>query len=129
MAGKYLLDTNIVVGLFNGDAHIEKRITSVPEIYLSSVVLGELHFGARSSGRPEANTTRIEDFASSCTVLEITPETGRQYGLLKSSLKRQGRPIPENDIWIAASALKYGLTLVSRDSHFEHCERLRLEAW
>ncbi|HYX24501.1 MAG TPA: PIN domain-containing protein [Thermoanaerobaculia bacterium] len=48
---------------------------------------------------------------------------------MKTLLRRKGRPIPENDLWIAASARRHGLTLASRDSHFEHVEGLGLEVW
>ena len=129
MPGRYLLDTTIVVALFQGDQAVQARLAAAPEVFLPSVVLGELHYGAASSGRSEANAARIEDFAASCTVLSIDAPTARRYGQVKGRLKARGRPIPENDVWIAACALEHGLVVVTRDRHFDEVEGLTSEAW
>ena len=52
-----------------------------------------------------------------------------EYGQIKNNLRAKGRPIPENDIWIAALAKQYGLTLVTRDGHFGEVDGLAIEAW
>lgn len=129
MNGRYLLDTNIVVALFNGDSAIEARLDAAPEVFLPSVALGELYFGAAHSARGEINAARIDDFAAACTVVGIDAETARRYGELKGELRKKGRPIPENDLWIAACALQHGLTLVTRDRHFDQVEGLQADAW
>lgn len=129
MAGRYLLDTNIVIAIFNGEATIGQRLETGPEIFLSSVVFGELYFGAVKSNRPEANMGQVEEFARACTLVGNDDGTGRSYGALKYDLRRRGRPIPENDIWIAACALQHDLTLVTRDRHFKYVEGLPFEAW
>lgn len=129
MSGRYLLDTNIVVAPFNGDTALEARFDDAPEVFLPSVVLGELHFGAANSARSEANAARIDDFAASCTVTGVGAETARRYGALKARLGRQGRPNPENDIWIVACAFQHDLILTTRDSHFDQVEGLQIEAW
>jgi tRNA(fMet)-specific endonuclease VapC len=129
MSGRYLLDTNIVVALFHGDAAIETGLEAAPEVFLSSVALGELHFGAVQSGRPEANAARIDDFAATCQVVGVDAETARRYGQLKGELRKKGRPIPENDLWIAACALQHDLILATRDRHFDQVEGLQIESW
>jgi tRNA(fMet)-specific endonuclease VapC len=93
------------------------------------VTLGELYFGAERSSRAEPNIERIDRVASSTTVLPCTQDTARQYGLVRNALRAKGRPIPENDIWIAATALEHGLILLTRDAHFRHVEGLTVEAW
>jgi len=55
--------------------------------------------------------------------------TAQQYGDIKNQLRAKGRPIPENDIWIAAIAMQYQLTLVARDGHFHEVDGLQVEAW
>jgi len=55
--------------------------------------------------------------------------TAHQYGIVKELLRRKGRPIPENDVWIAATALLHGLPLVTRDAHFAHVDGLVVEVW
>ncbi len=129
MSGRYLLDTNIVVALFNTDPEVEARLETAPQVFLCSTVLGELHYGAAHSGRPDDNAARIEDFASTCFVVEVDAHVARRYGRVKAELRKKGRPIPENDIWIAACARQHGLTLVTRDRHFDQVEGLQTEAW
>ncbi|MCX5885058.1 MAG: PIN domain-containing protein [Proteobacteria bacterium] len=72
---------------------------------------------------------RIDDFALTTKVLNCSAETTKRYGEIKNRLKDKGKPIPENDIWIAALAKQYDLTLVTRDTHFNEIDKLKLEAW
>ncbi len=109
--------------------NLKSRRGSGLEAFLSTVVLGELFFGAEKSQRVQENVARIEKLASVCPVLPCDEETARCYGAMKTLLRRKGRPIPENDLWIAASARRHGVTLVSRDSHFKYVEGLGLEVW
>ena len=75
------------------------------------------------------NLARIDDFAARNVVLGCDTETARRYGEVKNGLRQKGRPVPKNDIWIAAIALQNDLTLVARDAHFREVEGLRVEAW
>ena len=129
MSGKYLLDTNIVIALFAEDPSVQKRIAKAAEVFIPAIVIGELFFGAFKSGRPKANSTRIENFAASNAVLACDIGTSREYGRIKHLLHKKGHPIPENDIWIAALALENGLTLVSRDEHFKEIDELKKVLW
>lgn len=129
MRGRYLLDTNIVIALLNGDLAVQRALTEAPEAFLSIFTLGELFYGAYKSVRIDQNLARLEDLATATAVLEVDPETARQYGLVKTRLLKRGKPIPENDIWNAALARQYGLTLVTRDGHFREIDDLWREAW
>ena len=129
MSGRYLLDTNIIIGLFNGEAAITRRVDSAPEIFLSCVVLGELHFGATRSKRMAANLARARGFAATCVIVSIDAETSAHYGRIRGELRAKGKPIPENDIWIAASAAQHDLIVVTRDRHFKQVDGLQTEAW
>lgn len=129
MAGRFLLDTNIIIAHFAKEAAVEQRLAIAPEVFLPSVALGELYYGACKSARVTANTRRIDEFAAKNTVLTCDTETAREYGRIKNGLRAKGKPIPENDIWIAAIARQYDLTLVTRDSHFNEIEGLATEAW
>ena len=71
----------------------------------------------------------MNEFAESCSVLICDTETSRQYGEIKNLLRAKGRPIPENDIWIAAIAKQHKLTLVSRDDHFKEIEDFLTLTW
>ena len=126
--GKVLLDTNIIIAFFSGEKAVTQHIAR-SEIFVSSTVLGELHFGAHKSTQAASNEMRIEEFASSALVLSCDAETARHYGQIKDRLRLKGRPIPENDIWIAASAMQHDLPLATRDDHFKEVDGLRIETW
>jgi len=127
----FLTDTNVAIASFKEEAVVLEKLKDIPseQIFVPVIVLGELHYGARKAARIEENLRRLEAFTESSNVLPCDATTARIYGATRDALRRGGRPIPENDIWIAAIALQHDLILVSRDSHFEHVEDLRLEHW
>lgn len=131
MSGKRLLDTNIIIALFADDPAVTERLKNinVDEIFTPCIVLGELHYGARNSSRVEKNVAKIEEFRTVAAVLQCDATTALHYGEVKFGLKQKGTPIPENDIWIAALARQYDLTVVSRDLHFEYVDLISFEVW
>jgi tRNA(fMet)-specific endonuclease VapC len=129
MTGKCLLDTNIVIALFANETAVKDGLAKTDEVFIPSVVIGELCYGAHKSTRAKENLGRIDDFATSSLVLGCDAETARMYGEIKNTLRVKGRPLPENDIWIAAIAVQHNLTLVSRDAHFSEIENLEVVSW
>lgn len=129
MSGRFILDTNIVIAIFSGETSIKEHLLKADEIFISSIVLGELFFGAFKSKRSKTNLKRISDFADSISILMCDKDTAYQYGNVKNKLLDKGKPIPENDIWIAAVAMQNNLILVTRDGHFSEIEDLRYENW
>ncbi len=129
MSGKYLLDTGIVIALFANERSVVEQIEDAEEIFIPSIVIGELYYGARKSGRVRENVARIDLFAEANVVLLCDNETSRWYGVIKDLLRQKGSMIPENDVWIAALALRQGLILVTRDSNFDAVTNLKTERW
>ena len=129
MTGKVLLDTNIVIALFAGESSVQQPLSTISEVFIPSIVLGELYYGAHKSAHAEKNIVRIDEFAANNMVLLCDTATAQQYGVIKNQLRTKGKPIPENDMWIAAIAKQYQLTLVTRDNHFQHVDELALEQW
>ena len=129
MTGRLLLDTSAVVDLLAGRADVQRLLDDVEELFVSTVTFGELFVGARKSLRAEANLTQIETFASAVAVLDCELETARVYGEIKDELRRRGRPLPENDIWIAAIARQHRLELATRDAHFAQVDDLVVVSW
>ena len=129
MSGSFLLDTNIVIAFLTGETSVQERLEQAEEVFVPSIVLGELYYGACKSSRVEENLAHIDDFAIRSTVLGCDTDTAREYGLIKNRLRESGRPIPENDIWIAAIARQNDLTLVTRDDHFSQVEDMKREVW
>ena len=105
------------------------NLDQASEVFIPVVALGELFFGAAKSGRPSENIDRVERFASGRAIILCDLDVAREYGRLKQRLKEKGRPLPENDIWIAAAARRHGMTLVTRDSHFREVEDLPTSDW
>lgn len=129
MNGRFLLDTNVIIALFAGETSLRNQLEQAKEVFVPTIALGELYFGAKKSRRAEENLKRLDEFAISASVLSCDLDTARTYGAIKNSLRQEGKPIPENDIWIAAIARQYGLTLVTRDAHFDGIDGLAAEAW
>lgn len=129
MSGRYLLDTNIVIALFADEKAVKDHLSKAEEVFVPSIAIGELCFGARKSGKAMENLARVEEFAANSVVLGCETGTSYRYGEIKDALRRKGHPIPENDIWIAAIALQHGLTLVTRDAHFNGIESLKVAVW
>ena len=124
---RFLLDTNIIVHLVNRDPAVEAKILDAGEILIPIIAVGELLFGAAKSSRANENFLLVRSFVEQNTVLLCDFDVAREYGEVKKELKALGRPIPENDVWIAAIARCWDLTLVTRDQHFQSVFRLRLE--
>ncbi len=122
MSGRVLPDTDIVIALFAGDPAVTEVLRQQDAIFLCVPVIGELLYGALSSVRVEQNLARLGEFVRAVKVLACDSETARTYANVKHSLRQKGRPIPENDVWIAAIAIQHGLKLYSRDIHFEQVE-------
>ena len=126
---KHLLDTNIIISLFDGNKEIADKIFKSPQIYTSSVVLGELHVGINRVSNKAKHLKKLTEFLELCSILDIDSDTATHYGRCKALLFKKGKPIPSNDVWIAATALQHGLTLVSNDKHFKEIEVLDLVSW
>lgn len=128
MAGDVLLDTNVVIAFFAGDPGIRSHLAAV-DFFVPAIVLGELYAGALKSGRPAENLARIDAMIPPVAVLGCNAGTAHLYGDIKHNLLVKGRPIPDNDIWIAAIALQYTLALITRDNHFAEVAGLSVATW
>jgi len=129
MTGNNVLDTNIVSAWLSGETVIADNIDNSEAVYIPITVVGELHYGAQYSTQVQKNTDNINAVLSRYDVLYIDEETAYRYGLIKAALRKKGKPIPENDIWIAAIIMQHDFTLISRDGHFNEIDGLKLVVW
>lgn len=129
--GKYLLDTNVLIALLEEEIVIQDRGSSqkTTPVSLPAPAIGELYYGARKSRNTTENLAKVDRLTQRFPLLYCDLDTARWYGIIKNQLQREGRPIPNNDIWIAAIAMQYGLVLVTRDAHFDAVESLPTERW
>jgi tRNA(fMet)-specific endonuclease VapC len=119
---RILLDTNAYAGFMRGHAGFRDLIFGADEVLFSVIVLGELNYGFRRGSRLQENLRELRTFLSDplMRVVPVGSITADRYGRIASQLRTAGRPIPVNDIWIAAQTLEYGADLVTADRHFDH---------
>ncbi len=120
------IDTNIYTSFKVNDQSVVEAFRNCDLIGVDIAVIAELFFGFSLGTREKRNRQELEAFLNSprVEVLLHDIETAEYYALIVKRLKAKGRPIPTNDIWIAANAMKHGLTLYSFDDHFEEIEGL-----
>jgi tRNA(fMet)-specific endonuclease VapC len=124
-----LLDTNIISAWLKGESAIADKIDNSAETYIPVIVVGELYYGAQYSTNVQKNTSNILKVTARYSVLHIDENTASFYGTIKAGLRKKGKPIPENDIWIAAIAQQNELVLITRDKHFAEIDNLNTELW
>ena len=124
-----ILDTNAVSALFAGDADLLPLLAGEPRLHLPVVVIGEYRDGLLRSRQRSALARLLDTLIAESRVLEIDLETAERYAEVRDALRRQGTPIPENDVWIAALARQHELPVVTRDEHFDQVPGLDRRAW
>ena len=113
----------------DGDSQLEAILRQASEIAIPAIVLGEYRFGI-SQSRSQARYERwLADLLSNCRMLAVDQATAAHYAEIRAVLKTAGRPIPTNDLWIAALVLQHELPLLSRDAHFDLVPGLRRVRW
>ena len=124
-----LLDTSAYSQLLRGHQAILDAVQRSETVAMSPIVLGELHSGYRAGSRRAENEAQLARFLSkpSLRILNITAETALRYAEIDVYLRKRGRPIPRNDVWIAAVALEHGLQLVTLDVHFREIPLLLIQ--
>ena len=124
MNGK-LLDTNVIIRYIKNKDNLDD-IFEEENLYFSSITLGELFFGAECSERKRENYDVYSNLCGELEEIKTDAKVAPFYAKIKAQLKADGHPIPENDIWIAACAMTYNLTVVTADQHFSFIKNLNL---
>ena len=116
-----VLDTNGYSAMANGSREIAKLLESADGILVPAVVVGELMYGFLKGSRCADNEAGLNRFLEQPGVSfqPVTRGIAERYGYVKAALKTKGTPIPENDVWIAATVLETGCRLLSYDGHFD----------
>lgn len=115
------IDTNAYSSIGRANADVISLVEMAEEVIVPATVVGELMFGFLKGGRLSQNEAALARFLHEEGVRfhPVTLEIAERYGYVKAELAKKGTPIPENDIWIAATALETGARLLSYDSHFD----------
>ena len=125
---KIILDTNGYTSYLGGDQNILNVLAGAQITFMSIFVLGELYAGFKGGNREKENIRILRTFLKkpTVTILNASNETAEVFGMVKTSLKQAGTPIPINDVWIASHALEIGAIVVTYDKHFAVVPGLRL---
>ncbi len=117
---RIILDTSAYSAFLRGNPEIKLSIQQADEIFLNPIILGELFAGFAIGGNEKKNKALLQEFLSSprVKVIDVDEETSERYATIINYLRKKGAPIPANDIWIAASAMQYGLKVLTTDSHY-----------
>ena len=126
MNGNYILDSNIVIDIFRGHKKTIEQVSKMLNVYVPVIVLGELYYGANKSNKTQQRILEIRALEYKVNILRVNKKTANIYGKIKDQLRQKGKPIPENDIWIAAISKETGFTLVTRDKHFTNVAGLTI---
>lgn len=119
---KLCLDTNAYSFFKQGNQNIRELMENADEIFVPVTVLGELYSGFQLGSLTEKNLSELDDFLSKpgVSVIPVNKDIAFRYGFIVKDLRKQGTPIPTNDIWIAASNMDRGSILLSRNKHFKN---------
>jgi tRNA(fMet)-specific endonuclease VapC len=123
---RILLDTSGYSALFRNHPGVKTALQECGDIILSPIVLGEIRSGFLGGSRLRANEMELAEFLSAerVSVLPIDEETAQRYAIILHGLRQAGTPINSNDLWIAASAMQYGLTVITTDKDFERIPQI-----
>jgi tRNA(fMet)-specific endonuclease VapC len=124
---RYCLDTSAYSNFKRGDPQVVDLFDRAEWLGVPSVTLGELWIGFLLGGRLERNRKELAEFLSWPQVEEIyiDQEVSRIYAQMAVSLRRTGTPLPTNDIWIAAAAVRVGVPVLTYDGHFQSIQEGR----
>lgn len=123
-----LIDTNVYVAFKRNEPDVIELFQQAESIAVNTIVLGELLAGFKGGLRETANRNELDQFLDSprVTFFSLDESSADFFALVFNNLKQTGKPIPTNDIWIAASAMQHGRTLATLDSHFSYIAGLSL---
>ena len=116
-----VLDTNVLIRLFEGKFETSKVFSCYDEVVLPTTVIGEYRAGIFPTRKGETSQRKLEFFLQkpSVKIVPVVERTAEMYAKVYQALRKEGRPIPQNDMWIAASALEHCADIATFDEHFK----------
>jgi predicted nucleic acid-binding protein len=124
-----ILDTNALSAVADGEAPVMELVAGAERVAVPVIVLGEYRLGIAQSRHRTTYESWLREWIAAVTVLDIDDGTTHSYSAIGLELKKKGKPIPANDLWIAALCRQHSLPLVSRDRHFDFVHGLRRLNW
>lgn len=125
----HLVDTDWIVDYLKGKEDARRLLSPLIEnqsLAASIIVYGEIYEGLLNAGAVESHLRAFADILAGVPILELDVETAQVFAYQRANLRSKGQLIPDHDLWIAATALRHDLTLISSDQHFSHIPDLKL---
>lgn len=124
-----ILDTNALSAVADGENSAIELVTRAERLAVPVIVLGEYRLGIAQSRHRTSYESWLRQWIAAVLVLDIDEETTHSYAAIGLELKKAGRPIPANDLWVAALCRRHSLPLLSRDRHFDLVSGIRRLDW
>lgn len=124
-----ILDTDALSAIANGETSAMQIAARAERLAVPVIVLGEYQMGIAQSRQRAAYQSWLREWVSAVIVLDIDEETTHSYAAIGLELKKKGKPIPANDLWIAAACRQHSMPLLSRDRHFDLVSGLHRLDW
>ena len=124
-----ILDTNALSAAADREPEALETVAGAERIMVPVIVLGEYRLGIAQSRHRDSYENWLREWIAAVTVLEIDEETTRYYAVIGLELKKAGKPIPTNDVWIAALCRQHAMPLLSRDRHFDLVPGIQRFSW
>ncbi|MEP6643282.1 MAG: type II toxin-antitoxin system VapC family toxin [Acidobacteriaceae bacterium] len=124
-----ILDTNALSAVADNDPAITPLLARADQIAIPVIVLGEYRYGIAQSRHRASYAEWLKSLLRDCLVLDVNESTVHHYAEITLELKQKGRPIPTNDIWIAALCRQHSRSLLSRDQHFDLVPGIKRIGW
>lgn len=124
-----ILDTNAVSAILVGAPELERLLADSERHHLPLIVIGEYLFGLMGSRHRRRLEPLLGQLEAESIILYADRETAGHYAAIRHELKKKGRPIPENDVWIGSLARQHNLQIASLDSHLDEIPGLARVAW
>ena len=124
-----ILDTNALSAFIDGDRAVGERLADHGQASIPVIVLGEFRYGLSGSRHRAAYEAWLDEHLPDFDILAVSAATAVVYAGVRVALKKRGRPIPANDVWISALALEHRLPVLTRDVHFDAVPGLKRVGW
>lgn len=126
---RLILDTNALSAAAEEHPGVIKILAGARQLALPVVVLGEYRYGIAKSRHRARYRRWLDGLITDCRVLDVTEQTTHHYAAINVELRQTGKPIPTNDLWIAALCRQHELPLLSRDRHFDAVSGIQRLDW
>ena len=128
---RILLDTSAYAAFMRAHPDVKRAVQQAEEIYLNPVVLGELYAGFIGGRYRQKNEAELQSFLASprARVVGMDEETAQRYAVIFQALRAAGTPIPTNDIWVGATAMQYGLRILTTDAHYRKVTQVLVDCF